>query len=290
LIDLKGGAIRSTFFVFTNGVRTFPFHFRRHSQVNKHPVSLSPKDIPAEKVRQLSLGKMASANLAEWLTVDFRVLIPQVFEELGFSDSIDLALLTINASKKQTVPALTTEVGAFLAQQPAALSTDFLAHPSDTVRCWGAYVVSADEKQDWKIALRAIEGYADDPHFGVREVAWMALRPRIISETLLVIDELKPWTLDERENIRRFAIESTRPRGVWCAHIASLKEKPEAAFKLLEPLFNDGSIYVRKSVGNWLNDAGKTRPDFVQKLIEEWRTKSDSKETMQIIKLASRNL
>jgi len=45
--------------------------------------------------------------------------------------------------------------------------------------------------------------------------------------------------------------------------------------------------YVRNSVGNWLNDASKTQPGFVEALCKRWGKESDVSETKYIIKKAA---
>jgi 3-methyladenine DNA glycosylase AlkC len=104
------------------------------------------------------------------------------------------------------------------------------------------------------------------------------------------INILATWATSKNENIRRFASEATRPRGVWCEHIEVLKQQPELALRILEPLKNDSSLYVQNSVANWLNDASKTQPVFVKNICKEWEKVSKSKETAYISKKALRTI
>jgi len=129
-----------------------------------------------------------------------------------------------------------------------------------------------------------------DSHFGVREIIWMALRPEMSEYLDFSIAFLSHWAESEDENIRRFSTEALRPRGVWCAHIEALKEKPEQYLPILDKLKTDKAKYVQDSVGNWLNDASKTRPDFVMALCKRWENESPTKETKYIIKKALRTL
>ena len=98
------------------------------------------------------------------------------------------------------------------------------------------------------------------------------------------------WAESDNPNIRRFSCEALRPRGVWCMHIEALKETPEIYLPVLEKLRADPSRYVQDSVGNWLNDASKSRPDFVAAVCERWEKESQIKETQYIIKKASRTI
>ena len=136
--------------------------------------------------------------------------------------------------------------------------------------------------------LHHLKPLADDPHFSVREVAWMALRPTILNHTQETIQALLPWSVDSSPNLRRFACEATRPRGVWCPHIPLLREQPELAEKLLFPLRHDPAKYVQLSLGNWLNDAAKTRPDWVQSFVSKIDLQQAGAAT--IIKRALRSL
>ncbi|TKI88301.1 DNA alkylation repair protein, partial [Bacillus wiedmannii] len=72
--------------------------------------------------------------------------------------------------------------------------------------------------------------------------------------------------------------------------IEILKQEPEKALSILNLLKSDPSKYVQDSVGNWLNDASKTKPDWVMNLCEEWAKDTDIKSTSRIIKKAKRTI
>ena len=72
--------------------------------------------------------------------------------------------------------------------------------------------------------------------------------------------------------------------------IDELKEFPEKALSVLEPLKSDASKYVRDAIGNWLNDASKTQPKWVAKICNQWETESETKETKYIVKKGLRSI
>ncbi|MFS4436710.1 DNA alkylation repair protein [Paracoccaceae bacterium GXU_MW_L88] len=243
--------------------------------------ALKLADIPPERLAALNGGAPPS-NLTECLAVDFAVLMEGV---LGLSpeavaDMRDAASLGI--TKRMAI-------AADIAAAHGVPVADLAAHPSDSLRGWACYAIAA-EGGPLEAQLTRLRPLADDPHFGVREWAWLALRPALSAQIETAIALLTPWTADAAPNIRRFASEATRPRGVWSAHIAKLKETPELGLPLLEPLKADPERYVQDSVANWLNDAAKTRPDWVRALCAEWADASDSKATAYICKRAQRSL
>ena len=201
----------------------------------------------------------------------------------------------IDKLKKQTVNAINQAIGTTLFKQAKhSNDTEFLnlmaSHQSDFVRCWATYAVGQNSDLTLEEMFAKIKPFAGDSHFGVREISWLAIRPIIIEKTLESIRILTTWVDDQDENIRRFASESTRPRGVWGEHIVFLKQKPEEGLAILEPLKSDSAKYVQNSVANWLNDASKTQPDFVVSLCEKWEKESKTKETAYIVKRALRSI
>jgi 3-methyladenine DNA glycosylase AlkC len=262
---------------------------------NKRKGSKSIKDIPVEIMLQLNAGEIETANLVEWLAVDQRLLLQNLLKQLDRNQYYESIISDIEALKKQTVNTVNEAIGVGLLRSTQT-NKDFELfrrlsnHTSDCVRCWAAYIIAFDDNLSITEKLVQIQPFAADSHFGVREISWLATRQAIadnLTESLFILSK---WTLNEDENIRRFASEATRPRGVWCAHIDLLKQNPELALSILEPLKSDVSKYVQNSVANWLNDASKTKPEFVVELCKKWKKESNSKETVYIISRALRTI
>lgn len=204
-------------------------------------------------------------------------------------------LKDVSNLKKQTVNTINEAIGLGILNQ--SLKNDdheFLSvlsgHTSDLVRCWATYIIGKNETLTIKEKLQKIQEFASDKHFGVREICWMAVRSDIVENLEESLSILSEWTVHEDEYIRRFASESTRPRGVWCSHIEVLKQNPELGLSILEPLRSDPSKYVQDSVGNWLNDASKSQPLWVKHICERWISECPSKETKYIVKRALRTI
>ncbi|MEN4904568.1 DNA alkylation repair protein [Luteimonas sp. TWI1416] len=248
--------------------------------------AIRASDIPVEVLEALSLGALPSATLAEGLAVDQARLLRTVFPRLP-----PHALTNADAACRLGILKRMRAIAQVLLQAlgPAGIA-DCQAHASDTVRGWACFMIGQQPDIDLPRRLEAIRPLADDLHFGVREWAWMAVRPQLAQDLNAAIAQLTPWTASPSERLRRFASEALRPRGVWCAHIPALKQQPQIALPLLEPLRADPATYVQDSVANWLNDAAKDRPDWVRGLCTRWRQGQPTEATRRICTRALRSL
>ena len=243
-------------------------------------------DIPPDVLAALSRGELQAATLAECLALDQACLLRTAFPVLSArARTAAEAACPLGISKRMA------GIGAALLDEwgPAGIER-CRVHTSDTVRGWACFMIGAQAALDLPARLAAIEPLADDGHFGVREWAWMAVRPDLANELESAIAHLSGWTSRPSERLRRFACEALRPRGVWCTHIAALRREPERALPVLEPLRADPSAYVQDSVANWLNDAGKDRPDWVRERCRQWLSDAPGAATKRICQRALRNI
>lgn len=235
----------------------------------------SMSQVPTSVRKALAAGTIETVNLMEWLAADMAALGRCVASRVQ-TKSLRTALregagrisdLSITARLKimgeaiaKGVPDLGHEDFRYLAK-----------HRSDIVRQWACYAVSdhgARKPLPERLALTL--PFAADENMTVREAAWMAFRPHILANVGNALTLLEPLTRSPDAFVRRFAIEATRPRSVWGMHCEGLKRRPEQALSLLENVRQDQAHYVRLAAGNWLNDASKSRPDWVVEVCERW--------------------
>lgn len=238
------------------------------------------KKIAKEIIDQINSGERESSNLMEFLSADFQILLQNTIPEFQFPrQALDLGIV-----KKHKIIAenLNTQFGFKIFDK-------LENHKSDILRGFASYLIGEQEIPFQK-KLHLSKSLANDSNSGVREWAWIAIRDDFAANLKDNIKLIIPWTSDNKENIRRFASELSRPRGVWCSHITQLRTEPKLGIKILEPLKSDSAKYVQLSVGNWLNDAGKDCPKWVIDLCTRWKQESPTKETEKICKRALRNL
>ncbi len=251
--------------------------------------------IPAEVLSALETGAIPTANLNEFLAVNLSILAQAVALDLGLDPQHarlqdTLAMLgSFKPMRRHGLIAHALYDMTAASHDPDAVAWRLVSHPSDIARGWACDWV---RHSGWSLRqqLHAQARLAADPHFGVREMAWAAVRGQVIEELPKALELLEAWTRQPDPNIRRFAIELTRPKGVWCAPIRILQAQPELALHLLEPLRADPSRYVQNSVANWLNDASKTQATWVDTLCEQWQTQSPCEATRYIVRRARRTL
>lgn len=243
-------------------------------------------DIPPDILESLSHGALQSATLAEALALNQATLLRAAFP--GLPPEL---LKTAEEICQFGILKRMAGMGVMLLEhlgEPGIAQC--CAHGSDTVRGWACFMIGAQRELTTSARLDAIHPLADDAHFGVREWAWLAVRPHLARDLDNAIACLAVWTTSPSERLRRFASEVLRPRGVWCTHINELKQQPGRALPVLSPLKADPSAYVQDSVANWLNDLAKDQPEWVRSLCRQWLQDQPPAATRRICQRAMRNL
>lgn len=253
-------------------------------------------DVPAKVLRALNRGEDEPRTLAEWLAIDATALLKAILPGVGLR-AYSRQLIGI-ARKSATDGIMRRQraigVGLFeVARQldgHVGVHEALAGHRSSVVREWAAMMLPANPALTISERLAGARRFAADPNMGVREIAWMSYRPFLAKNLDDALEILSAWVRDPEPSIRRCAIESTRPRGVWCEHLAALKQAPDRALHLLEALRADPSRYVQLSVGNWLNDASKSKPEWVKEVCARWTRQSREKATALMTARALRTI
>ena len=244
-------------------------------------------DIPTVLLNRLSAGKEESKTLAEITAIDMKILISRNFPSIRAKN---LSFFEGNAGilkkMKHAAQMVSDEHG--YKHHKTLLARD----SCDTLRGIGAFMVGLNPKLTPMQKVKAVTPFAKDPHFGVREWAWMAIRDQIVDDFDSFYECILPMSKTKDEYTKRFSVESIRPRGVWAAHIKELKDDPSKAVELIDNLFYDESKYINDSVGNWLNDAAKDHPKWVAKKCKEALrlAERDSKALQYTVTRATRSI
>lgn len=270
-----------------------------NTQLEQRTGARNRASVPKDVLRKLNAGEIESVNLVEILSIDFRKLLPAIGVPLSAADKKLFATdvpFTQRTRLAGTAAYKTLGKGRGKLRKGGAYAT-LLVHPSDTARGIAAYAVCEEPGVSVQERLDLLKPLAADRNQSVREWAWVAVRQQIIDELDASLSHLERWSHDPDENVRRFASEATRPRGVWCPHIRALREQPARGLPILKPLSADPSRYVQNSVANWLNDASKDDPEWVIKVCTRWESAArknsdpaDAKATAYIVKRALRTI
>jgi 3-methyladenine DNA glycosylase AlkC len=218
-----------------------------------------PQLVPRVVLDQLERGDIETVNLMEQIALDMKALAKNLFNREHPKLGSPRLLERMSAGGKLV-----------LETHGRAVFDDAIAWTSDTARGWAAMAVGLAPRLELDERLLLARRFAADAHFAVREWAWIGVRGHVCVEPLAAVRLLEGDTVHESPYLRRFASELTRPIGVWSRHIPLLKREPWHGLPILEPLASDGHRYVSNSVGNWLNDASRTQPEWVVQVSASW--------------------
>jgi hypothetical protein len=183
--------------------------------------------IPPEVLEALNEGLLETVNLNEFMALDLPRLARRVVSHIGLDPSSERLADTFEMlpafkpmQRHGHIARALYDLTAAHAERDA-VAHRLATHRSDVARCWATQWIPMSGLPLPR-QLEATRRFAADPHFGVRELVWMAVRDATIRSLGDALELLQPWVRDPDPNIRRFASELTRPRGVWCAQIEQL--------------------------------------------------------------------
>ncbi len=105
--------------------------------------------------------------------------------------------------------------------------------------------------------------------------AEFAIRPFILRYPDTTLPRLLKWTSHADWRVRRLASEGSRPRLPWSIQLKPFIENPSFIIGILNQLYNDPNLIVRRSVANNLNDIAKDNPDLAVETAQHWWNSGD---------------
>ena len=131
--------------------------------------------ISQERLGLLNSGEVSANNLTEDLAIDFATLMAAAIPTIPES-----VVQTMQANASLGIVQRMGLAGELLHNTFGMVIVPSLqAHPSDTVRSWVCFILAKAPFPSLEKRLESIRPLADDPHFGVREWAWLAMRQHI---------------------------------------------------------------------------------------------------------------
>ncbi|BAY82090.1 hypothetical protein NIES267_15680 [Calothrix parasitica NIES-267] len=97
-----------------------------------------------------------------------------------------------------------------------------------------------------------------------------AIRPFILKHPDITLPRLMEWTSHRDWRVRRLASEGSRPRLPWGIQLKPFIENPSFVIGILNQLYNDSNLVVRRSVANNLNDIAKDNPELAVETARNW--------------------
>jgi 3-methyladenine DNA glycosylase AlkC len=116
------------------------------------------------------------------------------------------------------------------------------------------------------------------------------IRPFIEKHPDRTLRFLYRLTEDPSPFARRLASEGTRPRLPLFGRLRGFQVDPEPVIALLDRLYTDESLMVRRSVANNLNDISKDNPATVVATLARWKSENPSPELDWVVRHALRTL
>ena len=243
----------------------------------------SPKKsegVPKESIEKNCIGDLADALKVYYSGIEHQKIL-------------DCAVLKgyFEAPMTKQLDILAEVIFELLKERSDKVIEALITSTVDKVNAIAVSVISILYEKDIDSKLKWLKNTAALKGTWPRETSCTALHNLFIRDGVeSVLQKVYPWLMDSNEGVRRIVTEGIRPRLMMVPHIEELKRDPSILKKVFEPLLEDPTDYVRKSVGNCMNDVSKDNPKILLDWLEEWSQEPLSKERKQIFTRALRTL